>query len=112
MNQLVRVATAFALGLLLAAPALAVTLQEAKDQGLVGERRDGYVGLVAGGGADAGVRALVSEVNAERRARYEQIARDNGIPVEQVAALAWERAVRATRPGHYYQNDGGRWVRK
>jgi len=111
MNQLFRVTTVFALGLLLAMPALAISLREAKEQGLVGEQRDGYVGAVSGGVA-AEVRELMSEVNTERRARYGQIARDNGISVEQVAALAWERAVQATRPGHYYQDDSGRWVRK
>lgn len=99
------------LALFLVGPVLAITLQEAKDQGLVGEQRDGYVGLVTGTAA-AEVRDLVREVNEERRRRYEQIARDNGISVEQVAALAWERAVQATRPGHYVQDENGRWVRK
>ena len=111
MMQLTRITLALALGLLISIPALAVTLQEAKAQGLVGEQRDGYVGLVSGN-ADAEVRELLSEVNAERRRRYQQIARDNGISVEQVAALAWERAVEATRPGHYYQDSSGRWMRK
>lgn len=99
------------LGLILAGPAWAISLQEAKDQGLVGEQRDGYVGLVAGTAA-ADVRDLLSEVNEERQRRYQQIARDNGIDVEQVAALAWERAVQATRPGHYMQDENGNWVRK
>ena len=111
MRKLTAWTTVALLGLLLAGPAWAVTLQEAKDQGLVGEQRDGYVGLVAGTAA-AEVRDLVRDVNDERRRRYEQIARDNGITVEQVAAVAWERAVQATRSGHYVQDENGRWVRK
>ncbi len=111
MRKLTAWTTVALLGLLLAGPAWAITLQEAKDQGLVGEQRDGYVGLVAGTAA-AEVRDLVREVNEERRRRYEQIARDNGITVEQVAAVAWERAVQATRSGHYVQDENGRWVRK
>ena len=111
MRKLTAWTTVALLGLLLAGAAWAVTLQEAKDQGLVGEQRDGYVGLVAGTAA-AEVRDLVREVNEERRRRYEQIARDNGITVEQVAAVAWERAVQATRAGHYVQDENGRWVRK
>ena len=99
------------LGLLLAGPVWAISLQEAKEQGLVGEQRDGYVGLVAGTAA-AEVRDLLREVNEERRRRYAQIARDNGVALEQVAALAWERAVRATRPGHYVQDANGGWVKK
>ncbi|MXY91271.1 MAG: DUF1318 domain-containing protein [Gammaproteobacteria bacterium] len=111
MRKLTAWTTVALLGLLLAGPAWAVTLQEAKDQGLVGEQRDGYVGLVAGTAA-AEVRGLVRDVNDERRRRYEQIARDNGITMEQVAAVAWERAVQATRSGHYLQDENGRWVRK
>ncbi|MXZ33130.1 MAG: DUF1318 domain-containing protein [Gammaproteobacteria bacterium] len=111
MRKLTAWTTVALLGLLLAGPAWAVTLQEAKDQGLVGEQRDGYVGLVAGTAA-AEVRDLVRDVNDERRRRYEQIARDNGITMEQVAAVAWERAVQATRSGHYLQDENGRWVRK
>ena len=111
MKKLTVWTTLALLGLLLAAPVWAITLQEAKEQGLVGEQRDGYVGLVAGTAATE-VRDLLSEVNEERRRRYEQIARDNGITVEQVAALAWERAVQATRSGHYLQDENGRWERK
>lgn len=99
------------LGLLMAGPVWAISLQEAKEQGLIGEQRDGYVGLVVGN-SEAEVRDLVREVNDERRRRYEQIARDNGITIEQVAAVAWERAVQATRSGHYVQDTNGRWVTK
>lgn len=111
MRKLTAWTTIALLGMFLAGPVWAITLQEAKDQGLVGEQRDGYVGLVAGTAA-AEVRDLVREINEERRRRYEQIARDNGITVEQVAAVAWERAAQATRSGHYLQDDNGSWVRK
>lgn len=99
------------LGLLLAGTAFAVTLQEAKEQGLVGEQRDGYVGLVASN-VPAEVQALVRQVNEQRRQRYEQIARDNGITMAQVTTLAYEQAVQATQPGHYIQLPNGDWVRK
>ncbi len=91
--------------------AFAVTLQEAKEQGLVGEQRDGFVGLVVDS-APAEVTALVRDVNNQRRQRYQQIARENGISVEQVAAIAYERAVEATQPGHFVQLPDGAWVRK
>lgn len=99
------------LGLLLASTAYAVTLQEAKEQGLVGEQRDGYVGLVVSN-VPAEVQALVRQVNEQRRQRYEQIARDNGITMAQVTTLAYEQAVQATQSGHYIQLPNGDWVRK
>ena len=32
--------------------------------------------------------------------------------MEQVTAVAYERAVEATQPGHYIQLPNGQWVRK
>ncbi|MFT4862982.1 MAG: hypothetical protein ACI95C_002206 [Pseudohongiellaceae bacterium] len=92
-------------------PAFALTLPEAKEQGSVGEQRDGYLGLVTAS-VSAEVRAMVESVNNQRRERYQQIAQQNGIEVRQVAALAYGKAVEATQPGHFIQDSGGAWVRK
>jgi uncharacterized protein YdbL (DUF1318 family) len=97
--------------LLACAPAAwAITLQEAKQQGLVGEQRDGFLGSVSA--ASAAVSELIAQVNRERRARYEQIARENGIALQQVQTLAAKQALEATQNGHYVQDAGGRWVKK
>lgn len=97
--------------LLMSQAAFAITLQEAKDQGLVGERSDGYLGLVVTDVA-AEVTAMVREVNNQRRDEYQRIARQNDIDLSQVSALAYERAVANTKPGHFVQNLSGRWVKK
>lgn len=98
--------------MLLSIPAaFAQTLDEAKASGLIGEKSDGYIGLVQGT-APAAVEALVENVNRQRRERYEQIARENGITISQVAQLAYARAVEATRSGNYIEDSSGRWVRK
>lgn len=91
--------------------ALAMTLEQAKSAGLVGEQRDGYIGLVQQN-VPTEVRRLVQEVNRQRRERYEQIARENNIAVSDVAQLAYARAVEATRSGHFVQDANGNWVRK
>lgn len=109
--KLGKVLLALTFSLLLAPLSYAITLQEAKAEGLVGEQRDGYVGLVANN-SSAEVRTLVQEVNTQRRQRYQQIAQQNGISLEQVAEVAYERAVEATQAGHYIQNASGSWVRK
>jgi len=97
--------------LLLVPLSFALTLQEAKNDGLVGEQRNGYVGLVTDS-APAEVTALVRDVNNQRRELYQQIARQNNLTVEQVAALAFEKAVEATLAGQYLQNAAGGWVKK
>lgn len=89
----------------------ALTLQEAKSEGLVGELRNGYVGLVMES-APADVVAMVRDVNNQRRELYQQIARQNAIALDQVAALAFEKAVEATPRGQYLQDASGAWVKK
>jgi uncharacterized protein YdbL (DUF1318 family) len=97
--------------LLLVPMSLALTLQEAKNEGLVGEQRNGYVGLVMES-APAEVMALARDVNNQRRELYQQIARQNNLTAEQVAALAFEKAVEATPAGQYLQDASGAWVKK
>jgi uncharacterized protein YdbL (DUF1318 family) len=99
---------------LLAVPAgvvLADSLDSAKSSGKVGERPDGYLGVVAG---DAGpeVKALVQEINAKRKKRYGQIAKKRGTSVEAVAALAGQKLVNNAPPGHYVMTTSGQWIRK
>ena len=111
MKKYLNIAATFLLLVLLVPTAFAITLQEAKEQGLVGEQRDGYIGIVVNT-APADVAALIRDINGQRRQRYQQIAQQNNISVEQVGALAYERAVAATRAGHYIQNTGGSWQQK
>lgn len=111
MNKSIKFITVFLFSMLVVPAAFAITLQEAKSQGLVGEQRDGYVGFVVNN-VPAEVSELVRQVNEERRQRYQQIAQENGITVDQVRALAYQQAVDATQSGHYLQNASGAWARK
>ena len=97
--------------LLLVPMSFALTLQDAKNDGLVGEQRSGYIGLVVES-APAEIVALARDVNNQRRELYQQIATQNNLTVEQVAALAFEKAVEATLAGQYLQNAAGDWVKK
>lgn len=100
----------FALGLGVG-PALAAPLDDAKAAGLVGERIDGYLGVVDRS-APAEVRRMVEEINAERRARYAEIAERQGAPVEAVAQIAGEKLIQRARSGEYVMGADGRWRRK
>jgi len=99
---------AFVIALLLtAAPAAALDLDEAKQQGLVGEQTDGYVGAVDPSPSDE-VKALVAEVNQKRRASYREIAQKTGTSVETVAALAAQKLVERA-PAGAWLGDKGTW---
>jgi uncharacterized protein YdbL (DUF1318 family) len=96
--------------LALALPALALDLDEARAKGAIGERADGYVAAVKADPTDE-VKQLVSEVNAKRRAHYEEIAQRNGAPVEAVAALAGQKLISGAPAGQFV-NDGNGWRKK
>jgi hypothetical protein len=87
----------------------ALTLEEAKAKGLVGEKVNGYLGLVVQGNAEA--QALVREINQKRRQAYEDIARRDGVNLSAVEALAGEKAIEKTKPGNFIEGPGG-WVKK
>jgi len=99
-----------ALGLL-AAPAHADALDDAKAAGQVGERIDGYVGVVDAN-APASVRALVDQINARREAKYKEIADKQGAPVAAVAQITGKRLIERAPAGQYVLGADGQWRQK
>lgn len=93
------------------ASAVDAQISAAISQGVVGERADGYLGLVTGS-AEPSLQRKVNEVNAKRRALYEQLSRETGTTVEQVGLVTGEKQIAATPKGAYYMDIRGQWVRK
>ena len=91
--------------------AVAMDLNTAKSRGFVGEQQKGYLGLVDRS-APADAKNLMREVNDQRRANYQSIARSNGIDLESVESLAGQKAINKTARGHYIQAPNGQWVKK
>jgi hypothetical protein len=91
--------------------AWAIDIHDAKDQGLVGEAKTGYLAAIKSP-ASADVNALIAEVNAKRKAQFEQAASKTDTTMAQVSNRFYELAVQKTRPGHYYQDAGGNWKKK
>lgn len=94
---------------LLSGNALALTLNEARTQGRVGETLNGYLVALK---EDAETRTLVKEINQARSVSYQQLAESHNIPVEEVAKMAGQKLVERARPGEYVQGINGKWLRK
>lgn len=109
LKPLVTAALLLSAGVLFAA-AGGLSLDDAKRQGLVGETVEGYLAAVKGS-PSAAVKALVDDVNAKRRAEYQRIARENGLELSQVEALAARKAIEKTPPGDWVRVNGD-WRRK
>jgi uncharacterized protein YdbL (DUF1318 family) len=112
MTWMVRIA---AIGLLLlglgGGPAFAGALENAKAAGQVGERIDGYLGVVDSG-APASVKSMVDQINAEREAKYAEIAKKQGAPVAAVAQIAGKKLIERAGSGEYVMGADGKWQRK
>lgn len=96
-------------------PLMAMTLQQAmsslsevKAQGLVGEKPDGYLGVVSNSGSAA---EIVSLINDARLAQYQRLAKDNNISVADVQAMAGQKAIEKTPSGQYVQINQ-KWAKK
>jgi uncharacterized protein YdbL (DUF1318 family) len=85
-------------------------LAGAKAQGLIGERPDGLVALVASGTPE--LQELVAEVNEQRLAEYREIAADTDAPLEAVQARAGRQIIERLPSGQYFMDAAGRWRQK
>ena len=94
--------------LLFSSIAFAIGLDEAKDKGLVGEKGNGYLGVVI---VQKDAQGLVADINAKRKAVYVELAAKNGITQQQVEKLAAKKAYDKTSTGHYLWV-GNQWVKK
>lgn len=103
------------LALLLSAPALALSLNEAmsalpaaKAAGQVGEQPDGYLGVVTPGGNAA---EIARQINQARREEYQRLATGNNIQLRDVESMAGKKALERTPPGQYIMLNGV-WMKK
>lgn len=98
-------------GLGWSAPSWAISLQDAKAQGLVGEQPNGYLDLVKADAA-ADVKALMNDINALRKKEYQSIAQRNQTELNVVESLAGKKAIELTPSGQYVKLPSGQWAKK
>lgn len=94
----------------LAIPALAQrdpAYEAARENGSIGEKPDGYLGIVGGG--DGQLQKLVSDINLKRKQVYTDRASAEGSTVEQFAFTAGCNTIARTKPGEKYQAPDGSW---
>ena len=89
----------------------ALTLDEAKSRGLLGEMSNGYLGIVSAS-ASPEAKALMKDINRKRRQKYQEISRKNGTKLEAVETLAGKTVLKKTKPGHYIKTPSGKWIKK
>ena len=96
--------------LAIAAPALAQrdpAYDAARTAGQVGEKVDGYLGVV--GAQPAAIQNLVADLNIRRRANYAQRAQEQKATLEEYAITQGCILISRTEPGEKYQTPEGTW---
>jgi len=79
----------------------------ARSAGQVGEKADGYLGVVGGGNPT--LRKLVDDLNIKRRANYTERARAQNATVEEYAFTQGCILISRTTSGEKYQAPDGSW---
>ena len=112
---LIRTATALALaGAMLTAGAAQAqrdpAYAAARSAGQVGEKMDGYIGVV--GGSNSTLQRLVDDINIKRRALYTQQAQAQSATVVEYAFTSGCVNIQRTVPGEMYQSADGSWKKR
>ncbi len=95
--------------LLVSSGAMALTLDEARQQGRVGETLNGYI---APRQLDAETQALVKQINEGRSRQYQLLAEQNNLTAGEVARIAGQKLVERAKPGEYVRGINGQWLKK
>ncbi|MBF0166752.1 MAG: YdbL family protein [Alphaproteobacteria bacterium] len=95
--------------LLISLPAESGPLEDAKRQGLVGERADGYIGAPPGATSSG---SLIETINAKRRQAYGEIAARNGTSIHDVGILTAQKLIDQSPSGSWVMDAHGVWHRK
>ena len=80
----------------------------ARATGQVGERMDGYLGIVVA--ETPALRRIVNDINIKRRAVYSERAKATSATIEEYALTAGCQAILATAVGEKYQAPDGSWA--
>jgi len=97
---------------LMTAHAADPAIEAAKAQGIVGEKIDGYLGIVDASKASADLQRRVSENNAKRLELYTQLSKQQNQPVAVIAQLTGEKQIAGASPGQMVMTASGSWSKK
>ena len=90
--------------------AYSLTIDEAKQQGIIGESLSGYLAVVNQSNQEA--FALTNKINRERELKYGEIAQKNNLSTNDVAKIAGQKLVERAETGEYVRGINGQWLRK
>lgn len=91
--------------------ARADALDDARAQGAIGERFDGFA-AIRDPSAPASARKLVEDINAKRRKLYSEVSTREGTTIEAVGRIYARQIVDIVPAGTWILQENGQWARK
>ncbi len=91
--------------------ARADALDDARAQGAIGERFDGFA-AIRDPSASPNTRQLVENINAKRRRLYNEVSTREGTTIASVGRIYARQIVGIVPPGTWILRENGQWVRK
>ena len=110
-NWIANVFLALLISMMAISVAVASPLAQPKADGLIGEQANGYIGLVKQN-VPSDIKKLVNDVNAKRRAGYQNIAKKQGTSLAEVERVGGNTAIDKTLRGNYIRDASGTWRKK
>jgi len=80
-------------------------IENAKNQCVIGEQADGYLGVVSGQTVSDALRREIRDINQRRKSYYADIARRNGVTVEVTGQLAAQKLIEQASIGQCVRNE-------
>jgi len=94
-----------------AASAASTAIERAKNECIVGEQSDGFLGVVSGASVSTSLRRELREANQERKDIYADFARRNGVSIIVAGQIAANKQFAKAKKGQCVRNQSGRWVK-
>lgn len=88
------------------------TVDSAKSRGEIGEKINGYLGVVNGASPSAAVKNAMSEINIARKSVYSRLAAQQNVAIDVVAQITGEKQIKKAASGHFIKDATGAWKRK
>lgn len=82
---------------------------ELKDQGTVGEKLDGLLGVVSSSGE---AQSVVTAENADRLEVYKERAKQGSVGLETFMKVMGDERIAKEKPGRMVQDKQGNWTKK
>lgn len=108
--MILRIALLFGLGLSAGVSAQTPAVDQARAAGVIGERYDGYLGIVSGG--SQALRSQVASINIRRRTLYSRLAAEKGASPQDVGITAGCQLLARVGVGQAYLLPNEGWRRR